>query len=44
MQCIGGEIAEETGMLPKRQARNDEAIQVLDRRGEIFRVVWRRGG
>ena len=43
-QRVGGEIAEETRMLPKREARNDEAIQILDHGAEFFRLVRRRGG
>src|ERR1700722_11297053 len=31
-------------MLPKRETRNDDAIQILDHGAEIFRLVWRRGG
>ncbi len=31
-------------MLPKRQARHDDAIQILDQCAEIFRLARRRGG
>ncbi len=43
-QGVGGEIAEEARMLPEREARHDDAIQVRDRRAEILRLVRRRGG
>ena len=43
-QGVGGEIAAETRVLPKRKAGHDDAIEVLDRRAEIFRLVRRRGG
>ena len=43
-QRVGGEIAEEARMLPKRKARNDEAIEIRDRRAKVLRLVGRRGG
>ena len=44
MQGVGREIAEEARMLPERQARDNEAIKVRNRRGEILGLVRRRGG
>ena len=43
-QRVGREIAAEARMLPKRQAGDDDAIQIRDGGAEIFRLVWRRGG
>ena len=43
-QSVGGEIAAEARMLPERETWHDDAIAILGRAAEIFRVVrWRRG-
>ena len=43
-QGVGGEIAEEARMLPQRQARQDDPIEILDYRAELLRLVRGRGG
>ena len=43
-QGVGGKIAAEPWMLPKRQSGHNNAIKILDYRAEFFRLVWRRGG
>ena len=40
-QGVGGEVAEETRMLPKRQSRQDDAVEIVDHRAEVLRLARR---
>ena len=41
---IGREVGKEPRMLPVRQPRNDDSLEIAEHRRERLRRLWRRGG